>query len=59
MFGVGGPPGPFSIPHYTAAKHGEFSIDLFFESSYRLMVYVAVVGLTKMVSRIHQPTSRV
>ncbi|KAJ5280725.1 hypothetical protein N7478_006097 [Penicillium angulare] len=21
MFGVGGPPGPFSIPHYTAAKH--------------------------------------
>lgn len=22
MFGVGGPPGPFSIPHYTAAKHG-------------------------------------
>lgn len=23
MFGVGGPPGPFGIPHYTAAKHGE------------------------------------
>ncbi|KAJ5720689.1 uncharacterized protein N7483_008623 [Penicillium malachiteum] len=22
MFGVGGPPGPFRIPHYTAAKHG-------------------------------------
>jgi NAD(P)-dependent dehydrogenase (short-subunit alcohol dehydrogenase family) len=22
MFGVSGPPGPFSIPHYTAAKHG-------------------------------------
>ncbi|OQE84705.1 hypothetical protein PENNAL_c0026G05446 [Penicillium nalgiovense] len=21
MFGVGGPPGPFGIPHYTAAKH--------------------------------------
>ncbi|KAJ5102531.1 hypothetical protein N7532_003060 [Penicillium argentinense] len=21
MFGVAGPPGPFSIPHYTAAKH--------------------------------------
>ncbi|KAJ5742424.1 uncharacterized protein N7511_011443 [Penicillium nucicola] len=21
MFGVGGPPGPFAIPHYTAAKH--------------------------------------
>ncbi|KAJ5988114.1 hypothetical protein N7481_003324 [Penicillium waksmanii] len=21
MFGVSGPPGPFSIPHYTAAKH--------------------------------------
>jgi NAD(P)-dependent dehydrogenase (short-subunit alcohol dehydrogenase family) len=24
MFGVGGPPGPFGIPHYTAAKHGMF-----------------------------------
>lgn len=21
MFGIGGPPGPFGIPHYTAAKH--------------------------------------
>lgn len=26
MFGIGGPPGPFSIAHYTAAKHGMSSL---------------------------------
>lgn len=25
MFGVSGPPGPFDIPHYTAAKHGKYT----------------------------------
>ncbi|KAJ5083895.1 hypothetical protein NUU61_008474 [Penicillium alfredii] len=26
MFGIGGPPGPFSIPHYTAAKHAVIGV---------------------------------
>lgn len=47
MFGVGGPPGPFSIPHYTAAKHGMSTLHEL--NTQAILTATAVVGVTKMV----------